>query len=65
MATTSFVDEVLALHSKLQKHIEIASPAASKTQVNWELIWKVAGHLLATSQLTDIMNLDTLTLPLN
>ena len=31
MATTSFVDEVLALHSELHKHIEVASLAASET----------------------------------
>ena len=52
MATTSFIDEALALYQELQKHIDVASTVASETQTDWELLRRIAGHLAATRQRT-------------
>ena len=38
MATTSFIDEALALYQELQKHIDVASTVASETQTDWGLL---------------------------
>ena len=63
--TTSFVDEAQILHSELQQLIDVASPTASETQVDWGLLRRVAGHLLATSQRTDARTPNSATPPTN
>ena len=50
MATTSFIDEALALYQELQKHIDVASTVASETQMDWGLLQRIAGHLVVTRQ---------------
>ena len=52
MATTSFIDEALALYQELQKHIDVASTVASETQTDWGLLQRIAGHLAVTRQRT-------------
>ena len=52
MATTSFIDEALALYQELQKHIDVASTVASETQTDWGLLQRIIGHLAATRQRT-------------